>query len=449
VIVGPELVTVLIFANLILFLASGFPVGFSLMGVSLLWLVILQGTRLLQIVPATLFDTATTEIFIAAPLFILMAVALERGGIGAMLYEAIHKWTAGISGGLAVGTVAAAAVIAAMTGIGGTAVLVLGMLAVPEMIRRGYDVRVALGGLPPGGALGVLIPPTVIGVLLGGFAGIPVGHLFFGAALPGVLIAALFCIHIVLHCAINPRLAPPIPREQRPSWAERWRATRQVVLPVALIVLVLGSIWRGVATPSEAAGIGALGTLAIAAARGQLGWRALREVLDAAGQVSVMVLTLLAGGALFARLLQISGSARLFADLMIGIDLGVGGTLFVFIVITTVLGMFIDGAAIVFIVTPVMMPVVKALGIDPVWFGVILMIAVAAGYVTPPFGMNLFYLRGIVDQVKDLPGCEVLRKVTIRDIWVACMPYVVVMYLGLAAVLFFPPLATWLPTQMR
>lgn len=446
---SPELVTALIFANLILFLVTGFPVGFSLMGVSLIWLVGLNGTRMLQIVPATLFDTATTEIFIAAPLFILMAVALERAGIGALLYDAIHKWTTGIAGGLAIGTVAAAAVIAAMTGIGGTAVLVLGVLAVPEMIRRGYNVRLALGGLPPGGALGVLIPPTVIGVLLGGFAGIPVGHLFFGAAVPGVLIAVLFCIYILVTCLLNPKLAPSIPRDQRPTWAERWRSTAQIALPVALIVLVLGSIWRGIATPSEAAGIGALGTLAIAAMRGQLGLRALREVLAASGHVSVMVITLVVGGALFARLIQLSGAARMFADMMVGIDLGVAGTLAVFILIATVLGMFIDGAAIIFIVTPIMMPVVKALGIDPVWFGVILMIAVAAGYVTPPFGMNLFYLRGIIDQVKNTPGCAVLRQVTIRDIWAACLPYVAVMYVGLGAVLLFPELATWLPTQMR
>jgi len=446
---SPETTTTLIFASLIGLLVTGFPVGFALMAVSLFWLLFLHGPGILPIVPATVFDTATTEIFIAAPLFIFMAVGLERSGVGSLLYEAIHKWTSGISGGLAAGTMAAAALIAAMTGIGGTAVLVLGVLAIPEMVRRGYDVRLAIGGLPPGGSLGVLIPPTVVGVLLGGFASIPVGFLFFGAAVPGFLIAILFCAYILVRCALKPSLAPPVPKHLRPAWGERMRALVNVIFPVALIVLVLGSIWYGVATPSEAAGIGALGTLVIGAVRRQLSITALRQVLTASGQVSVMVLTLLAGGALFSKLLQLSGSAHLVSQLVVGIDAGVIGTLLIFMAIATVLGMFIDGAAIIFIVTPIMMPVVQALGINPVWFGVLLMVAIAAGYVTPPFGMNLFYLRGIVDQVKRAPGCEALQKVTIRDIWIACFPYVVVMYIGMALVMLFPALATWLPSQMR
>lgn len=443
-----ELTTILIFANLILFLATGFPVALSLMGVSLIWILILHGDRALGMVPSTIFDTATTDIFIAAPLFIFMAIALYRVGIGNLIYEAIHHWTAGVPGGLAIGTVAAAALIAAMTGIGGTAVLVLGVLAIPEMIRRGYNIRLAIGGLPPGGALGVLIPPTVIGVLLGGFAGIPVGHLFFGAAVPGVLIAVLFCLYILIRCTMDRSLAPVIAREDRPSLREKLLATSRIALPALLIVVVLGSIWRGVATPSEAAGIGALGTLVIAVGMRRLSLRTLREMLADAGQVSVMVLTLVVGGALFSRLLQFSGSARMIADMMVGIDLGVYGTLLIFLGLAILLGMFIDGAAIIFIVTPIMMPVIKSMGIDPVWFGVMLMISVAIGYVTPPFGMNLFYLKGIIEQIKGSPGCEVLERAGVRDIWMACLPYVAIMIFALGLVLILPGLATWLPSHM-
>lgn len=445
---SPELITILIFANLILFLATGFPVAFSLMGVSLFWILALNGTRALGMVPATIFDTATTDIFIAAPLFIFMAIALYRVGIGNLIYEAIHHWTAGVPGGLAIGTVAAAALIAAMTGIGGTAVLVLGVLAIPEMIRRGYNIRLAIGGLPPGGALGVLIPPTVIGVLLGGFAGIPVGHLFFGAAVPGLLIAVLFCLYILIRCAVSPKLAPRLAKEDRPTLQQKMRATSRIALPMLLIIVVLGSIWRGVATPSEAAGIGALGTLVIALGMGRLNIRTLREMMADAAQVSVMVLTLVVGGALFSRLLQFSGSARMIADLMVGIDVGIYGTLLIFLGLAILLGMFIDGAAIIFIVTPIMMPVVKSMGINPVWFGVMLMISVAIGYVTPPFGMNLFYLKGIIEQIKGSPGCEALNRIGVRDIWIACTPYVGVMILGLLLVLLFPELATWLPSHM-
>ncbi|MAL77812.1 MAG: hypothetical protein CMN55_01680 [Sneathiella sp.] len=443
-----ELTTLLIILNLVLFLLAGFPVAFSLIGVSIIWLISLHGLTVLSIIPATIFDTATTEIFIAAPLFIFMAIALERAGIGTLLYEAIHSWTTGIPGGLAVGTVIASTLIAAMTGIGGTAVLVLGVLAVPEMVRRGYDMKLAIGGLPPGGALGVLIPPTVVGVLLGGFAGIPIGSLFFGAAVPGFLIAGLFCVYIIVRCLLNPALAPRVPVAERPTFRERLYVTRQIFLPGLLIFLVLGSIWWGVATPSEAAGVGAFGTILIALLQRKLTFRSFAEILQTSTQVSVMVMTLLAGGALFSRLLQFSGSARLLSEYIIGIDAGVMGTIVLFLVIIVILGMFIDGAAIIFIATPIMMPVITALGVDSVWFGVMLMVCIAIGYVTPPFGMNLFYLRGILDQIRTRPGMEAVARVSVTDIWAACLPYVFLMVLVVAAILIWPELATWLPSHM-
>ncbi len=442
-----ELITLLIFLSLFTLLITGFPVAFSLMAVSAIWLFIIAGTDFFGTIPATIFETGTREIFVAVPLFILMAIGLEKSGIGTQIYDALYKWTAGLPGGMAIGTLAAAAIIAAMTGIGGTAVLVLGVLAIPEMLRRNYDVRTAIGGLAPAGALGVLIPPTVVGVLLGGFAGIPIGHLFFGAAIPGLLIGFLFCLYVLTRCALSPQLAPSIPMESRPTWADRVRAIGNVIVPCGLIFLVLGSIWGGVATPSEASGIGAFGTLVIGLLRGKFDFATLRDTLESSARLSVMVLTLLIGGALFARLLQFSGSAQLVAEMVVGIELGVVATLLLFIVVITILGMFIDAAAIIFIVTPIMMPVIRMLGIDPVWFGVLLMISVAAAYVTPPFGMNLFYLRGIIDQIKDKEGCEALQRISIADIWIACVPYVLIMYVVLALVIVFPELATWLPSR--
>ena len=444
-----ELITLLIFSNLVLFLFLGIPVPFALMGVSLIWLLMLRGTFMLQLVPSTIFETATTEIFIAAPLFIFMAVCLERSGIGKSLYEAIYKWSGGLPGGLAVGTIIAATILDAMTGVGGTAVLVLGMMAIPEMLRRGYHPSIAIGGLPPAGALGVLIPPTVIGVLLGGFTGIPVGSLFFGGFLPGKLISVLFCVYIVVRCLRHPELGPPLPPDQRPSFSEKVRSSGPLILPLLLVGFVLGVIWFGVATPTEAAGIGAGGTLAIMLVKTRFDLRGLSDALIGAGRVAVMILTLVIGGAMFARLLQISGAAQMVADMLIGVDLGVYGTILLFVAAVTLLGMFIDGAAVIFIVSPIMMPVVNALGIDPVWFGVIIMITIAAAYVTPPFGMNLFYLRGILDQLRDKPGCEVVRAISMADIWRSALPYVVLMYVMIALIILFPPLATWLPQQMR
>ncbi|MBX3529421.1 MAG: TRAP transporter large permease subunit [Rhizobiaceae bacterium] len=446
---GAELATLLIFVSLIVLLLSGVAVPFALMGVSIGWLLILQGPNILQVVPATIFETATTEIFIAAPLFIFMASCLERSGIGSSLYEAIYKWSGGLPGGMAVGTILAATLLDAMTGVGGTAVLVLGVLAIPEMIRRGYHPYIAIGGLPPAGALGVLIPPTVIGVLLGGFTGIPVGSLFFGGFLPGLLCSTLFCVYIVVRCGLNPELAPPLPRDQRPSLREKIAASTPVIVPMALIMFILGTIWLGVATPTEAAGIGAMATVVIMLVRNRFNLPELYRSLFASARVSVMVVALLIGGALFTRLLQMSGSARMIADMLIGVDMGMYGTVLIFIAIVTLLGMFIDGAAIIFIVSPIMMPVITALGIDQVWFGVLIMVSIAAGYVTPPFGMNLFYMKGIMDQMKDAPGCEPLKRLTMTDIWRASFPYVALMYAVIALILIFPEVATWLPSQMR
>lgn len=444
-----EIITILIFLSLIFLLFLGFAVPFALMAVSLGWLLALNGAFILQIVPATIFETTTTEIFIAAPLFIFMASCLEKSGIGSSLYEAIYKWSGGMPGGMAVGTILAATLLDAMTGVGGTAVLVLGVLAIPEMIRRGYHPYMAVGGLPPAGSLGVLIPPTVIGVLLGGFTGIPVGSLFFGGFIPGLLCSVLFCLYIIGRCARNPELGPAIPPELRPTLREKIVASRPVILPLLLIALVLGTIWFGIATPTEAAGIGAAGTVIILLVRLRFDLKALYQALFASTRVAVMVMTLLIGGALFTRLLQMSGSAHMIADMLIGTDMGVYGTILFFVGVVTLLGMFIDGSAIIFIVSPIMMPVVTALGIDQVWFGVLMMIAIAAGYVTPPFGMNLFYMRGVLDSMKDAPGWEPLARFTMTDVWKASFPYVVLMYVAIALVLVFPELATWLPAQMR
>jgi tripartite ATP-independent transporter DctM subunit len=295
----------------------------------------------------------------------------------------------------------------------------------------------------------VLIPPTVIGVLLGGFTGIPVGSLFFGGAMPGVLISAMFCIYILARCIISPELAPPLPRDQRATLSEKVRATAQIAPAILLIALVLGTIWMGIATPTEAAGIGAAGTILFALLGRQLSLRGLYEVMRSAGEMSVMVMTLLIGGALFSRLLQVSGSARMLADAMVGIDMGVAGTLMLFIGIVTILGMFIDGSAIIFIVSPIMMPVVGSLGIDPVWFGVLMMISISAGYVTPPFGMNLFYLRGILTQISEMEGCEEAKRVTMATIWSVSLPYVIIIYVAIGLIIAFPEIATWLPARMR
>lgn len=432
-----EFITLLVLLSLFIALFLGLPVAFSLMGVSLLFSLIFLGPETMYIAFSATFGQMIKEIYIAVPLFVFMATVLEFSGIGSDLYDAMYKWMGSLRGGLAIGTVLMCTLIAAMTGLGGTGVIIAGLLGLPEMRKRNYDKSIAVGCIPPGGALGPLIPPSVLMIIVGGMAGVSIGKLFMGGVFPGILIAALFSLYIGLRCFFRPSLAPAATSEERITWKEKLISLRGVILPILLIIAVLGGIYSGACTPSEAAGVGAFGALVCAAIHRQLKWSNLKEALFSSLRINGMVLWLLIGGAMYSAFLSASGVGHFISDVLTGLPVAPFIILGILLFISLVLGMFIDGAAITMICIPIFVPIITHLGFDLLWFCLLFVISLIVGYISPPFGMNLFYMKGIAPE-----------DVTMGDIYRSVLPYTGLMVIGLALCLLFPTIPLWLPSMM-
>lgn len=314
----------------------------------------------------------------------------------------------------------------------------MGMIALPEMLKRGYHKNIAVPCIPSGGALGPLIPPSIIMIILGGLTGQSVGKLFIGGFIPGFLITFLFCIYIGIKCFINPRLGPPIPVKERGSWSEKLVSLRGVILPLLIIFLLMGGIYSGAFTPTEASGIGAMSTFIVVIVRRKLSWTNLKGALFATMKINAMVLWLLTGGMAFSALLNSAGVSQHLGEFLKGVSGSNIVIIWVMMIISLILGCFIDGASILMICTPIFYPLVRELGIDPIWWGVIFTTAIVIGYVTPPFGMNLFYMKALVPP-----------EITTKDIFTSIYPFVLCMLVGLALCVHFPILVTLLPNMMK
>jgi tripartite ATP-independent transporter DctM subunit len=431
-------ITLIIVFSLMIALATGLPVAFCLFGLAILFDLIFLGPKSLYMAFSALYANMSQELYLSVPLFVLMASLLEFSGIASDLYETMHKWMAGLRGGLAMGTCIICALIDAMSGLGATATITMGVLALPEMLKRGYNKDLAIGCIPCGGALGPLIPPSVIMIILGGLTGLSVGKLFIGGFIPGFLITFFFCVYIGIRCLIQPRMGPPLPPEERGTWREKLVSLRGVILAILLVVLLMGGIYSGAFTPTEAGGIGATGTFLVVLVRRKLNWKTLTTALYTTMKVNAMVLWLLIGGTAFSALLNSLGISTYLAGFLTGVSGSKLVVVWIMLIITLIMGCFIDGSSILMICTPVFFPVVNTLGIDPLWFGIIFTMAIVIGYVTPPFGMNLFYMKGLVP-----------AGITMRDIWRSVYPYTLLMILGLILCVHFPRLATFLPSLMK
>ena len=434
---NPGIIAAIIFGSLLLLMATGFPIAFSLLGLTVVgYLVFVGPAALYNVFPIT-FINITKDIYIAIPLFIFMASILQVSGLGTAMYSTMHKWMAGLKGGLAMGTVAICTLIAAMTGLGGTGTVMMGLLAYPEMRQRGYDKNMALGCIPAGGALGPLIPPSVLMIVVGGFAFLSVGKLFMGGIIPGLMCSFLFMVYIGIRCSRNPELGPALPLEERGTFKEKLISLRGAIAPFLLILLVLGTIYAGICTPTEAGGIGAIGALICAALYRNLNWRNLKEAVATTFRVNCMVLWLVISGSTFASLCGITGVIHFISEVLGGLPIAPMGIVIVMMVMVFIMGMFIEGVAITMITIPIFMPVITQLGFDPLWFGIIFCFNVIIGMITPPFGYNLFYFKGLGH-----------ADVSMMDIYRSVVPYVGIMIIVLILCVIFPPILTWLPRMM-
>lgn len=432
-----ELLTVLFFGSLLVLLILGLPLVFVLGGVAVAFLYFTWGVDAFYVLGARMWGTMNSFTLLAIPLYIFMAMLLERAGVAQNLYRMMHLWWGGVRGGLAIGTVFICTIFAAMCGISGAAVVSMGTIALPHMLARGYDKRLALGAINAGGGFGILIPPSVLMVLYALITGVSVGKLFAGGVLPGLLLSALVSLYIGIRCYFQPQLGPSLPPEERGDWAEKLAALRAVILPIFIVALVLGSIFAGLATPTEAAAIGVFGALIAAVVHRQLTWKLLYEASVRTFSLTGMVMWILFAAHAFSTAYNAMGAQGFIEGLLQYIPGGQWGALGAILIILFLLGMVLDPVGIMLITLPVFLPIVTAYDFDPIWFGVIFIICMEIGYMTPPFGFNLFYLKGVAP-----PG------VTMADIYQSVWPYVGVIVIGLAILIAFPQIVMWLPDRL-
>jgi len=413
-------------------------------GLACVFLFVLGDARALNIVPSRIFPLMTNYQLSAIPLFIFMAAMLERAGIINDMFDVIYKVLGGLKGGLAAATILASTVLAAMVGVIGAAVVTMGIIALPAMLKRGYDTKIAMGSIMAGGTLGILIPPSILAIIYAVVAEQSVGELFIGAVVPGLMLSGLYILYVVIRSYLNPDLGPPIPLDERISNREKLRLLGKMSAPIALIIIVLGVIFSGVATPVEAAGIGTFGAFIVAAIHNKLDWPTVREACLTTLKASAMVIWIMFGATIFVGLYVLEGGQQFVQETMQNAGLGPWGILIVMQILLVVLGMFLDWVGILLLCVPIFVPIIKALGAaafgfdDPndlvLWFGVLYLVNMQMSFLSPPFGYALFYLRGVAPP-----------SIPMTDIFKAALPFLFLQIFGLIVCMLFPWVVTWLP----
>ena len=426
-----------LFGGLALGLVFGLPMAFTLGTSAIIAGVVYQGTSIFPVVVRNTYGPMLYLVMIAVPLFIFLAAVLERSGIADDLFAAIHQWFGGINGGLAMSVIVICAIITAMSGVSTAGVVTMGMIALPIMLKKGYHKTIAIGPILAGGVLGILIPPSVSFIVYGMLTHTSIGRLFAGGIIPGLILASLYISYIGLRCYFRPQDGPALPKEERVSLKEKLALSRGLILPILLIVSILGSIFAGIASPTEAAAVGAFGAVLCAAIRRRLTWQLLRDAALRTVTVNGMIMWILFGAFIFAATFIQTGGPTVVKDFVLGLQVAPIIVILVMQLSYFVLGCLVDEITILFITVPIYMPILIGLGFDPVWFGVLFIVNMQMAYLTPPFGFTLFYMRGIAP-----PG------VTLMDIYRSIIPFIGLQWIGLLIVLFIPQVALWLPNTV-
>jgi len=439
-----EFMTLAMFVVLILTICTGLPLAFCLAGTATLFGLIDNGWRvgpLFDMFANNAWGLMNNYVLVAIPLFILMAQLLDRSKVAEKLFEALYIVLGSVKGGLGLAVVLVCTVFAATTGIIGASVVAMGLLATPALLRKGYQMELTSGIICSSGTLGILIPPSIMMVVYGGLTGLKetsVGNLFAGAIFPGLILASLYFLYIFLRCNINPKLGPPITKEEAGRWTvgQKWAMTlKSLVPPLALILAVMGTILAGIATPTEAAGLGAAGAAVLAIFNRKFNWQVIRDSSYATMKTTAMVMMLFIGGKFFSTVFLSMGGGDVVADLMIGSGLDRWVVLGIMMLIVFLMGMFIDWAAILLITVPIFMPITLELDFNPLWFSMLMCVNLQTSFVTPPFGYALFYFAGVAP-----------AGYTMMHIYKGILPFVLLQLIGLAILVLFPGLITWLPS---
>ena len=456
-----EYMAIWLFVCVFILLLSGYPVAFTLAGTALLFSGIgsylgVFDSAFLEALPNRLFGIMMNQVLLAVPLFVFMGVMLERSKIAENLLETMAQLFGTVRGGLGISVTLVGMLLAASTGIVGATVVTMGLLSLPTMLKRGYDPRIACGTICASGTLGQIIPPSIVLVLLGDVLSsayqqaqldmgifspetLSVGDLFIGALIPGLLLVFLYISYLLFMAMLKPQSMPAIAQEEL---CDRSQLKKQVMIelvpPLFLILMVLGSIIGGLATPTEAAAVGAVGAIGLAWKRGQLKLKVLRDVMQETTRISSMVFMILIGASVFSLVFRGFEGDELIQNFLTDLPGGTYGALFLVMLVMFLLGFVLDFIEITFVVIPIVGPVLLAMGIDPIWLGILIAINLQTSFLTPPFGFALFYLRGVAP-----------AEIRTMDIYKGVIPFIVIQLIAMGMIAMWPQLATWLPSMLE
>ncbi len=430
------LIVLLSFGILLISFASGLPLCFGLGGVAMLIGLVFFGPESMFLVTQAAYGTMLSFVLMAIPLFIFMGSLLSESGIADDLYSAMYHWMGPVRGGLAIGTVLIGTVMAAMCGVVAAGVVTMGIIAIPSMQKRKYRTELITGSIMAGGSLGALIPPSIVMMIYGLISRQSVGKLFMGGVFPGFILSFLYITYIGIRSYFQPQIAPALPPEERGSLRDKLIGLRAVILPILIIISVLGSIFLGIATPTEAAAVGVVAVMVAAAIHRRLTWAVLRKAAYYTFSLSGMVMWVVLGASVFSRVFFAVGGADLLLGLL-ALEVNRWVIMIAMQVSLILMGMVMDDVAMLMIAGPIYTPIIINLGFDPIWFGILFIVNLQIAYLTPPFGYALFYMRGVAPE-----------SITMGQIYRSIIPFVILQIIGLGLVMAFPQLALWLPSLM-
>ena len=427
------LISIVLIIVLVILLGLGTPISFCLGFLGVAGIVALLDFGILYQIAEVAATTGTNLFMITLPLFILMAEVVSFSGVGDDIYTAAHDWLSWLPGGLAISSIATCTGFAAISGSSPATAATVGLVAIPEMIKRGYNRKLAVGSIAVGGTLGILIPPSITMIIYGVITEVSIGKLFIAGVIPGIILALILSLAIAIAVKIRPELAP---RTTGVSWGQRFSSLKRVWAFVILAISIIGTIYAGIATPTESAAIGATLAIVIALFYRRLTIKAIHGALLRTVAVTAMIMFLVIGGTVLAFLLSSLTIPQYITEAIASWNVSKWAVMIMVNLILLGMGCLLDPMAIMVISLPIIFPIVTQLGFDPVWFGIVVTINVEMGMITPPVGLNLFILKGTV------------KGITMQDIVGGSLPFLFLLMLGLAVIMLFPSLATWLPGRM-
>ncbi len=431
-----EILAIILFVSIFILILYGYPVAFTLGGLSLIYAMCFLPVEVFTLLPSRVFGVMTNIVLIAVPLFIFMGIMLEKSGLAERLLETMAILFGRLQGGLAISVIIVGALLAASTGIVGATVITMGLISLPTMLRRGYQPELATGTIAASGTLGQIIPPSVVLVLLGSVLNVSVGKLFAAALLPGFLLVICYIAYVFIYARLRPEHAPAMPEEEIKAFKGKGFGRRLIsafVLPFLLIVAVLGSILAGVASPTEAAAVGAMGATLLTVTQRKFNWSVLKAVAQETTHLTSMVFMILLGATTFSLVFRELGGDQYLVSLIENANLSQSSFLLLVMVVVFVAGFFIDFIEIVFIIVPVVAPVFIAMEVDLIWIGVLLGLNLQTSFLSPPFGFSLFYLKGVAPP-----------EVTTGHLYRGIIPFLIIQLVFLAAVILFPEMLYWI-----